>query len=69
MLVASAPVTTKGTLTLTINAAGGKMAFGYGVGGKMRTLKADLDATLLSTKKAGGFVGTVVGPYHYTPAN
>ncbi|MEA3391218.1 MAG: glycoside hydrolase family 43 protein, partial [Pseudomonadota bacterium] len=67
-LVASAPVATSGPITLTIRITGGTMAFDYGAGGKTRTLKAGLDATLLSTKKAGGFVGTVVGPYHYTPA-
>ncbi|MCI4589504.1 glycoside hydrolase family 43 protein [Sphingobium sp. BYY-5] len=66
-LVASAPVTTIGPVTLTIRAKGGTMAFDYSVGGTVRTLKADLDVTLLSTKKADGFVGTVVGPYHYTP--
>lgn len=39
------------------------MAFDCYVGGKTLTLKAGFDATFLSTKKAGGFVGTVVGPY------
>lgn len=66
-LVATAPVTTTGPVTLTIRASGGSMAFDYGVDGAVHTLKADVDARLLSTKKAGGFVGTVVGPYHYTP--
>ncbi|MEC3949140.1 glycoside hydrolase family 43 protein [Sphingobium sp. HWE2-09] len=66
-LVASAPIKSTGPITLTIRATGGTLAFDYGMGGKTRTLKADVDATLLSTKKAGGFVGTVVGPYHYTP--
>lgn len=69
MLVASAPVDPASPITLTIKATGGTMAFEYGVGGKTRTLKADLDARLLSTKAAGGFVGTVVGPYHYTPVS
>lgn len=68
-LVASAPVATSGPVTLTIRATGGTIAFDYGVDGTIKTLKADVDATLLSTKKAGGFVGTVVGPYHYMPAN
>ncbi len=68
-LVASAPVTVKGPVTLTIRMTGGTMAFDYAVGGATRTLKQGLDATLLSTKKAGGFVGTVVGPYHYSPAS
>lgn len=69
MLVASAPLTATGPVTLTIRADGGKMAFDYEVEGKRATLKSDLDATLLSTRKAGGFVGTVVGPYRYTPAS
>jgi alpha-N-arabinofuranosidase len=45
------------------------MAFDYAAGGRTRTLKEGVDATLLSTKKAGGFVGTVFGLYHYTPAS
>lgn len=68
-LIASAPITLSAPVTLTIRATGGTMAFDYGVGDKVKTLKDGVDATLLSTKKAGGFVGTVVGPYHYTPAN
>lgn len=69
MLVASAPLTATGPVTLAIRANGGKIAFDYEVDGKRATLKSDLDATLLSTRKAGGFVGTVVGPYRYTPAS
>lgn len=68
-LVASAPVTVEGPVTLTIRMTGGTMAFDYAAGGATRTLKQGLDATLLSTKKAGGFVGTLVGPYHYSPAS
>lgn len=68
-LVASAPVTTSGPVTLTIRATGGTIGFDYSVGGMTKTLKDGVDATLISTKKAGGFVGTVVGPYHYIPAN
>ena len=65
-LVASAPIT-GGPVTLTIRMTGGTMAFDYGIDGQTRTLAAGVDATLLSTEKAGGFVGTVVGHYHYTP--
>ncbi len=68
-MVASTPVATSGPVTLTIRATGGTIAFDYSVGGITKTLKDGVDATLLSTKKAGGFVGTVVGPYHYIPAN
>ena len=69
MLVKSAPVATKGPITLTIRMTGGTMGFDYSVGGHVQTLADNIDATLLSTQKAGGFVGTVVGPYHYTPAS
>ena len=41
------------------------MAFDYAVGGKTATLKPDLDVRFLSTARAGGFVGTVIGPYVY----
>jgi xylan 1,4-beta-xylosidase len=62
-LVASAPVTPSGPVTLTIRADGGTMAFDYTVGGKTQTLKSDLDARFLSTREARGFTGTVIGPY------
>ncbi|WP_443021567.1 hypothetical protein [Sphingobium sp. AntQ-1] len=67
-LVACAPVVDSGPVTLTIRVTGGTIGFDYGVGGSTKTLKDDIDATLLSTKKAGGFVGTVIGLYHYSPA-
>lgn len=62
-LVASAPVEGTAPVTLTIRADRGTMAFDYGTGSAKRTLKADLDVRFLSTRQAGGFVGTVVGPY------
>jgi alpha-N-arabinofuranosidase len=64
-LVASAPVATTGPITLTLRANGGRMTFDYQAGGASRTLASDVDATFLSTHRAGGFVGTVVGPYAY----
>ncbi|ATI83297.1 glycoside hydrolase family 43 protein [Sphingobium yanoikuyae] len=67
-LIASAPLTTKSPVTLTIRVASGVIGFDYSVNGRTRTLKEGLDARFLSTKKAGGFVGTVVGPYHHMPA-
>lgn len=66
-LVASAPLNAKGPVTLSLHARGGTMAFDYQVGGKTMTLKNDLDIRFLSTARAGGFVGTVIGPYAYTP--
>jgi alpha-N-arabinofuranosidase len=62
-LVATAPIVTSGPISLTIRADGGTMAFDYAVGGVRKTLKASVDVTFLSTKRAGGFVGTVIGPY------
>ncbi len=62
-LVASAPGIASGPLTLTIRADKGVMAFDYGQGGITRTLKRDVDVRFLSTKAAGGFTGTIVGPY------
>jgi xylan 1,4-beta-xylosidase len=54
-----------GPITLTIRAQDGRMAFDAATGGKRETVLADLDATFLSTHVAGGFVGTIVGPYAY----
>jgi alpha-N-arabinofuranosidase len=62
-LVASAPLTGTAPVTLTIRADHGTMAFDYSGAGGKKTLKSGQDATFLSTRKAGGFTGTVVGPY------
>jgi alpha-N-arabinofuranosidase len=51
------------TLDLQIEADGGRMRFAYTAGGVTRVLLADVDATFLSTGKAGGFTGTIIGPY------
>ncbi|WP_377705160.1 glycoside hydrolase family 43 protein [Pseudoduganella sp. UC29_71] len=68
VLVASAPLTGD-TVTLTMQADGGNMAFSYTVAGKSATLADKVDATLLSTRKAGGFVGTIIGPYTWQAKN
>lgn len=65
-LITSAPVDNRGPMTLTLRADGGRMAFDYAGAGGMGTLVSDLDARFLSTHEAGGFVGTVVGPYVWT---
>jgi xylan 1,4-beta-xylosidase len=62
-LVASAPFDATGPVTLTIRADGGTMAFDFAANGRTQTLKSDLDTRFLSTRQAGGFTGTVVGPY------
>ena len=67
VLVASAPVDPRRPVTVTIRANGAAMAFDYQAGGARRTLKDRLDARFLSTNRAGGFVGTVIGPFAYTP--
>lgn len=65
-LVAAARVDPRRPVTLTIRANGGTMAFDYGTGAAKRTLKTGLDARFLSTNRAGGFVGTVIGSFAYT---
>ncbi|MET4895896.1 glycoside hydrolase family 43 protein [Sphingomonadaceae bacterium jetA1] len=67
-LIASAPIRTTGPVTLTIRANAGTMAFEYQANGQRETLKRDLDVRFLSTARAGGFVGTVIGPYAHTPS-
>ncbi|MGT2515986.1 glycoside hydrolase family 43 protein [Sphingomonas panni] len=64
-LVASAPVDGNAAVTLTLRADRGTMAVDYAVGGKARTLAKDVDIRFLSTRMAGGFTGTVIGPYAY----
>ncbi len=64
-LVASAPMPA-GPVTLTIRADGATMAFDYAGADGTRTLASDVDARVLSTKTAGGFVGTLVGLYAWT---
>jgi alpha-N-arabinofuranosidase len=64
-LVASAPLAGTAPVTLTLRADRGTMAVDYAVGGKTRTLAKDVDIRFLSTRMAGGFTGTVVGPYAY----
>lgn len=51
-------------LNLRITARGGTLDFAYGTAtGRWETLKTDADGTTLSTKVAGGFVGTMLGVY------
>jgi alpha-N-arabinofuranosidase len=63
-LIASAPFNGD-SATLTASIDGGTAAFVYRAGGKTETLKSGVDVTFLSTHKAGGFVGTVIGPYAF----
>lgn len=55
-----------GPVTLRLDVDGGAAKFSFGSGRKARVLKENVDATNLSTAKAGGFVGTIVGLYAYS---
>ena len=48
---------------LRITGAGPNYSFYYDAGAGWRPLRENDDGTMLSTEKAGGFVGTVIGPY------
>jgi alpha-N-arabinofuranosidase len=63
-LLASAPLPVRAgaAVDLRITARGGTIDFDYAKReGAWRPLRAGEDATMLSTRKAGGFVGTVLG--------
>lgn len=62
VLVASAPVG-EAPVTLALRADGARLQFDYTVDGRTHRLASDIDATFLSTQKAGGFTGTVIGLY------
>jgi xylan 1,4-beta-xylosidase len=69
--VASAPVTLKAgaPVWLKVTARGGAYDFSYALtAGQWKTLKAGEDGTILSTKKAGGFVGALLGVYAHDGA-
>ena len=68
-VVASAPVAVspKAPLYLQIRAREGRYDFLYATTpNAWQTLVADADGTMLSTKVAGGFVGTMFGVYAYS---
>lgn len=61
-LLATAPMT-DARVELIMEMRGGRSAYSYRSGGTVRPLKSDVDVTFLSTQKAMGFVGVVIGPY------
>jgi xylan 1,4-beta-xylosidase len=61
VVVASIPSPGKG-VPLTLKVTAGKASFSYGNG---VNVAKEVDVTNLSTNKAGGFVGTVIGLYAY----
>jgi len=66
VVVARKPVAA-GPVQLRIHARGGRCDFDYAVKpGQWQVAAHDVDATNLSTAKAGGFVGTLIGPYAQT---
>ncbi len=67
-VVASAPIrlSSDGSVFLKIAARAGRYDFYYGQrDGEWLPLLRDADGTILSTKHAGGFVGTMLGMYAY----
>ena len=68
-VIASAPYTPSGgaPIYLRITARGGQYDFSYGRRvGQWTMLAKDVDGTILSTKKAGGFVGSLFGLYAHS---
>jgi alpha-N-arabinofuranosidase len=68
-VLASRPWTTAAgePIILRIDARGGRYDFSYATRpNAWTTLVADADGTILSTRVAGGFVGTMIGMYAYT---
>ena len=53
----------RGLVLLRIHLRAGRADFAVARGGIWRTIAAQVDATNLSTARAGGFVGTVIGPF------
>jgi alpha-N-arabinofuranosidase len=51
------------SLKLMVNGDGASYSFFYDAGDGWHPLRVDDDGTLLSTEVAGGFVGTVLGPF------
>jgi len=67
VLLASAPLPAA-KVELTMQANGGQMDFRYAVDGNSKTLAQGVDIRFLSTQKAGGFIGTLIGPYVWQAA-
>ena len=61
-LIRSTPVSAA-PVELMMDMRGGSSSYRYRSGGQVKVLEADLDVTFLSTQKAKGFVGVVIGPY------
>lgn len=65
--IAEKPVGSAGPIRLRITFRGGSCDFAYAVGKAWTVIARNVDATNLSTATAGGFVGTLVGPFAQGP--
>ena len=63
-LVASRPAAST-RIELVMDMNGGQASYRYRDGDATTALADNLDIRFLSTQKAGGFVGVVIGPYEY----
>ncbi|WP_395623747.1 glycoside hydrolase family 43 protein [Sphingomonas daechungensis] len=65
-IIQQAALSRKGSVQLRIDARGGKYDFSWSNdGNRWNLLAKDVDGTVLSTKRAGGFVGTIFGVHAY----
>jgi alpha-N-arabinofuranosidase len=62
-IVATKRVPTTATLRFRIRADGKHYSFDYDAGKGWQALEENNDGSILSTSTAGGFVGTVLGPF------
>jgi xylan 1,4-beta-xylosidase len=62
-VVAEIPAPKTPTLRLRISGDGAKYSFHYDAGQGWQPVKLNDDGSILSTNTAGGFVGTVIGPF------
>ncbi|WP_194163404.1 glycoside hydrolase family 43 protein [Polymorphobacter fuscus] len=61
--IGAVPLAAAGPVQLRITARGGRYDFAYRSGKDWVDVARDVDATNLSTARAGGFVGTMIGPF------
>jgi len=62
-VVKSVTIAAPAALRLLMNGEGAHYSFSYDAGDGWQPLQNDDDGSILSTEVAGGFVGTVLGPY------
>jgi alpha-N-arabinofuranosidase len=67
LTVAEAPLDARGPVRLKLSVHGGSYDFAYAADGNWKVLASGVDGTHLSTATAGGFVGTMIGPFAQGP--